>query len=203
MPLRILPIIVFALIVSSCAHTAAPGVGDLSRLEIVMRAQWGWVPAADTISLPEIHEVEYVTIHHGGEDFPEDRDVIRYLVGLQSWSRSSKNWMDIPYHYMIDLQGNIYEARPLQYPGDTNTGYNPRGHALICVIGNYENQILSAAQFEQLARLTAMLANQYKVPEDKIKSHKDYAETLCPGSNIYQYLEDGSFLKRVRELRTQ
>jgi len=169
-----------------------------TKMEMVTRADWGWVPLTDTIPT---HEIKYITIHHGGEDFPEDKDVIKYLIGLQSWSRSDKNWIDNPYHYMIDLQGNIYEARPIKYPGDTNTDYDVRGHALICVMGNYENQILSKIQFEQLALLTATLADKYGVANDLIKSHKDYTETLCPGKDLYRYLEDGSLIKRVVELR--
>ena len=169
-----------------------------TQLEMVTRADWGWVPLTDTIPT---HEIKYITIHHGGEDFPEDKDVIKYLIGLQSWSRSDKNWIDNPYHYMIDLQGKIYEARPIEYPGDTNTDYDVRGHALICVMGNYENQILSETQFEQLALLTATLADKYGVANDLIKSHKDYTETLCPGKDLYRYLEDGSLIKRVAELR--
>lgn len=201
MKLRIVAIIILTIILINCAHKPAPEAIDLSKLEIVTGDDWGWVEPGDSIVIREPHEIEYVTIHHGGEDFPEDKDVIKYLRGLQSWSRSSKGWMDNPYHYMIDLQGNIYEARPIKYPGDTNTAYDPTGHALICVMGNYENQILTETQFEQLARLTAMLANQYNVPQEKIKSHKDYAETLCPGTDIYRYLEDGILLKRVAELR--
>lgn len=201
MTTRIILTSLLALFLISCAHQTKHAAVDLSTLELVTRAEWGFVEPADSIVIPEPHEIEFVTIHHGGEDFPEDKDVIKYLIGLQSWSRSSKGWMDNPYHYMIDLKGNIYEARPIQYPGDTNTSYDPRGHALICVMGNYENQILSETQFEQLARLTAKLADEYQVPQGKIKSHKDYAETLCPGTDIYRYLEDGSLLERVAELR--
>lgn len=167
-------------------------------LEIVTRAEWGWVPLTDSIPT---HEIKYITIHHGGEDFAEDKDVIKYLKGLQSWSQSDKNWIDNPYHYMIDLKGNIYEARPIKYPGDTNTDYDVRGHALICVMGNYENQILSETQFEQLARLTAYLSDKYSVAPELIKSHKDYTETLCPGKDLYRYLQDGSLVKRVIELK--
>jgi hypothetical protein len=68
-------------------------------------------------------------------------------------------------------------------------------------MGNYENQILSETQFEQLALLTATLADKYGVANDLIKSHKDYTETLCPGKDLYRYLEDGSLIKRVAELR--
>lgn len=187
----------------SCSQTSQIKPDTLSEkstpdLKIITRTDWGWVPLTD--SLPK-HDIKYITIHHGGEDFPEDKDVIAYLKGLQSWSQSEKHWIDNPYHYMIDLQGNIYEARPIQYPGDTNTDYDVRGHALICVVGNYEHQILSDTQFEQLARLTAFLADTYGIAPEQIKSHKDYTETLCPGKDIYRRLEDGSLLNRVAELR--
>ena len=183
----------------ACANSTAELKEAVNtELHIVTRADWGWVPLTDSIPT---HEIKFITIHHGGEEFPEDKDPIKYLRGLQAWSQSDKHWIDNPYHYMIDLKGNIYEARPIKYPGDTNTDYDVRGHALICVMGNYENQILSPNQFEQLAKLTASLADKYAVSLDGIKSHKDYTETLCPGKDIYRYLEDGSFLKRVAELR--
>lgn len=194
-----LPILFFWACASQPVELGEQAVPDSAHgLDIVTRAEWGWVPLSDSIPT---HQIKYITIHHGGEDFPEDKDVIQYLLGLQSWSRSEKHWIDIPYHYMIDLEGNIYEARPIEYPGDTNTDYDVRGHALICVMGNYEHQILSETQFEQLARLTAQLADTYGVDNKFIKSHKDYTETLCPGKDIYRYLEDGSFIKRVAELR--
>ncbi len=200
---RLFVIVLPLLLFWSCAQKMdivpeAPVEEKSCEIEIVTRADWGWVPLTDSIPT---HEIKYITIHHGGEDFPEDKDVIKYLIGLQSWSRSDKNWIDNPYHYMIDLKGNIYEARPMEFPGDTNTDYDVRGHALICVMGNYEHQILSETQFEQLARLTAKLANKYEVSAENIKSHKDYTETLCPGKDLYRYLEDGSLLKRVNELR--
>ena len=68
-------------------------------------------------------------------------------------------------------------------------------------MGNYDNQILSESQFEKLAQLTASLADTYDVSQDKIKGHKDYTETLCPGKDLYRYLEDGSLVQRVAELR--
>jgi len=200
---RIALTIMSTLLLWTCAQkveTATPVslVEPAPVLEIITRSDWGWVPLTDSIPT---HEIKYITIHHGGEDFPEDKDVIKYLRGLQSWSQSEKNWIDNPYHYMIDLKGNIYETRPIKYPGDTNTSYDVRGHALICVMGNYEHQIISKTQFEQLAKLISLLAEKYDVPADLIKTHKDYVETLCPGKDLYRYFEDGSLLKRVSELR--
>ncbi len=166
------------------------------ELEVVRREQWGW--QAGDRTLPT-HDINKITIHHGGEDFPADKDPINYLQTFQVWCRTEKNWIDIPYHFMIDLVGTIYETRPINLPGDTNTDYDVRGHALICVMGNYENQILSRRQLQSLIDLTAFLVTRYNVSIDSIKSHKDYTETLCPGKDLYRYLQDGTIVKGVRE----
>ncbi len=166
-----------------------------SDLKVISRSDWGWQPLDK--GLPQ-HSINKITIHHGGEEFAEDKDMIQYLRNLQSWSRSEKKWIDIPYHFMIDLKGNIYEARPINYPGDTNTDYDVTGHALICVVGNYEVQKLSDASLKSLVKLTAFLKEKYRVELKNIKGHKDYSnQTVCPGKDLYKYLEDGSFIKMV------
>jgi N-acetylmuramoyl-L-alanine amidase len=166
-------------------------------LGIVTHAQWGWKPIEGD---HRTHQISRITIHHGGEDFPPEKDPVEYLRHLLEWSRSEKGWIDIPYHFMIDLTGTIYEARPLQYPGDTNTEYDPTGHALICVMGNYEHQILSRQQLRSVIRLSAYLADRYSVPVDRIMGHKDYAETLCPGKDLYRYLQDGTIQDSVKQM---
>ncbi len=168
-----------------------------SDLSVVKRADWGWKTLQDT--LPQ-QQIKYITIHHGGVEFKEGTDVRAHIRQLQDWSRSEKHWIDIPYHFMIDLQGNIYEARPLNYPGDTNTTYNPRGHALIEVMGNYEVQTLKPVQLDALVHLSAFLAKTFAVDTSDIRGHKDYAETLCPGKDLYRYLQDGTIRKRVAKL---
>ena len=165
-------------------------------LKVFTRTNWGWQQLEKI--LPQ-HSINKITIHHGGEDFAENKEMIPYLRNLQSWSRSEKKWIDIPYHYMIDLKGNIFETRPINYPGDTNTDYDVTGHALICVVGNYEVQKLSDASLKSLVKLTAFLKQKYQVEDKNIKTHKDYTETLCPGKDLYKYFLDGSFLKMVNE----
>jgi len=171
----------------------------MTEFSVVEREAWGWQDNSAT--LPE-HRIEKITIHHGGEKFSDDRDPQQYLRALQSWSRSDKDWIDIPYHFVIDLRGVVYEARPLQYPGDTNTSYDPTGHALIQVVGDYRYRELSAAQLTAVIQLSAMLARQYKVPVSDIRGHRDYApgETVCPGENIYRYLRNGTITDGVAEL---
>lgn len=197
--------IIFALLIffifSQCASTSEMIViSDLhypTDLKVIPRAEWGWQPL--TKSLPQ-HKIDKITIHHGGEFFTEDKNMIQYLRNLQSWSRREKKWIDIPYHFMIDLKGNIYETRPINYPGDTNTDYDVTGHALICVVGNYEEQKINQSQLNALVNLVSFLKDKYNVDEKNIRGHKDYStQTVCPGKDLYKYIEDGTIVRMIHE----
>ena len=203
--LKVTLILVVAVTLAGCLSTRAPGrfsdreLDYADEIDVVRRSAWGWKRGETQLSE---HSISKITIHHGGVAFSADRDPAEYLRSLQGWSREERGWMDIPYHFVIDLEGRVYEGRPLQYPGDTNTTYDPRTHALIVVVGNYEIRELTDLQFESLAILTAFLAARFSVDISDIKGHKDYApgETACPGTNIYQSLEDGSLLRRVERI---
>ncbi len=100
---------------------------------------------------------------------------------------------------MIDLEGNIYEGRPINIPGDTNTEYDPTGHALIELMGNYEIQIPNESQLSSIVNLSRFLMTRFDVSLDKFKSHKDYSNmTLCPGKNLYEYFTNGYFEKALK-----
>ncbi len=146
------------------------------------------------------HTIERITLHHSGEDFLRDKDPGETLRNLQSWSRSDRNWIDIPYHYLIDLDGNIYEGRDIRYPGDTNTNYDPTGHGLICLLGNYEIAEPNEKQLNAIIEMMAMLCREYNVDAATIKSHRDYVDyTVCPGENLYSYLSSGYLIESVSD----
>jgi len=166
--------------------------------QIISVQQWGGIPAVD--SLAQKHTITHITLHHQGEPFPKGKDPIQYLRNLQSWSRSEKHWIDIPYHYIIDLDGKIYEGRNINYAGDTNTEYDPSGHALIEVVGNFEEVEPNQEQLDATVNLMTLLAIKYNVPPDSIRGHKDYSSnTVCPGKNLYLYLENGYFQQNVEK----
>ena len=192
-------LILTALIIVGCSAGSKDQyrVEDLDypdAINVIERQEWGWKPLEK--ALPE-HEITKITIHHGGVEFREDQNPVEEISNLQNWSRTEKDWIDIPYHFMIDLDGNIYEARPINYPGATNTTYDPTGHALVEVMGNYEVQKLSEEQLKSVIDLSAFLAKKYNVPVEEIKGHKDYAETLCPGEDLYKYLKNGAIQEAV------
>ncbi|MBI3124732.1 MAG: N-acetylmuramoyl-L-alanine amidase [Ignavibacteriales bacterium] len=165
---------------------------------IVTAQQWGGTPAVD--SLAKKHTISHITLHHQGEPFPKGKDPIQYLRNLQTWSRRDKYWIDIPYHYIIDLEGKVYEGRDIKYAGDTNTEYDPTGHALIEVVGNFEEVEPNQKQLDAVVKTMTWLAKKYNVPADSIRGHKDYSSiTVCPGKNLYRFLENGYFKEKVKQ----
>ena len=147
------------------------------------------------------HQITHITLHHEGDPQPlkPGDDVVRKLRALQSWGASDRNWWDVPYHYLLDLDGNVYEGRDWHFMGETNTAYDPDGHFLISVIGNYEKQEPTQAQLNAIADLMAWAVVKFDVPLENIGGHYNYATTNCPGKNLKKYLEDGTFRRMVLE----
>jgi hypothetical protein len=140
-----------------------------------------------------------ITLHHEGSAKPLLRsdDPVAGLRALQSWGERDRNWWDVPYHYLIDLDGHVYEGRDWHYMGETNTTYDPSGHLLISILGNYNLQEPTPAQLDAIASVMAWAVKRFDVPLDSIKGHYQYAQTDCPGKNLRKYLEDGTFRRMV------
>ncbi len=172
----IAPLLLAALLAGSSA-AAAPAVPVEA---------WGGQPPPATA---DAQRIARITLHHQGEHWKADADPAAYLRRLQQWSRLSKRWADIPYHYVIAPDGRVYEARPEALPGDTNTGYDTRGHALIMLLGNFEEQDPTVAQLDASVELMATLAQRHGLDASRIASHRDVSEgTVCPGARLWPLL---------------
>jgi hypothetical protein len=147
------------------------------------------------------HKITMITLHHAGDPKPmtPQDDPIKKLRALQSWGAKDKNWWDVPYHFLISLDGTIYEGRDYHYIGETNTKYNPEGHFLISVMGNYEMQKPTPEQIKSITDLMAWAVQEFNVPLNKIYGHRDLADTDCPGKYLYSYLKDGTFKNGIKE----
>lgn len=148
------------------------------------------------------HVPERITIHHEGTKLVASGNAAKHIKNVQVWGMGKdRNWADIPYHFLIAPDGTIYEGRSVYTVGETNTEYDPTGHLLITMLGNFEVQEVPAVQLNALTRLIAHCAKKYKLPVETLASHKNYStQTTCPGKNLYQYLENGFIKKAVKEI---
>jgi len=144
------------------------------------------------------HRITHVTLHHTGDTqiLSTTDDPVMRLRNLQAWGARDRNWWDVPYHFLLGLDGLVFEGRDWRFTGETNTAYDPTGHFLISVIGNYDLQEPTPKQLDAIADLMAWALKRFNLPLDRIGGHYHYAKTGCPGRYLRRPLEDGT-LKRM------
>lgn len=167
-------------------------------LTILPRSSWN---ASEPLPFKQ-HIPERITIHHEGTKFEKGGDAPKHIKNVQTWGMGKdRNWIDIPYHFLIAPDGNVYEGRNIFTVGETATEYDPTGHLLITCMGNFEEQEVSDEQLEALISLIAYCCKNYQISPETIASHKDYStQTACPGKNLYKYLENGYIKSEVLKL---
>ncbi len=176
-------------------------VGLMRGPVIVWREDWGAKPV---LPFAVAHDIKRITIHHGGVPSNPKRTLEEKLIGLQLFSqredklangKTKPAWPDIPYHYYIAIDGRIGEGRPYQYKGDTNTEYDPAGHLLIMVEGDFEQELPTEAELISLDKMLRWTMRRWHIGKELVKTHRDFADTSCPGKNLTQPLAD--ILKRL------
>ncbi len=174
------------------------GCSSTNEITIVPRKAWN----ADEPKPFKTQIPERITIHHEGEYFSPDSNAAKFIKKVQVWGMSeARNWSDIPYHFLIGLDGTIYEGRNVFTTGETATEYDPSGHLLISCIGNFEVQEVPEAQLNSLINLIAYCCKKYQISPDSIASHRDYSKiTVCPGKNLYKYVQNNYIKDKVKQL---
>lgn len=187
-PITLCVLTILALLLVSCACTKQSP--STPPPQIVSRADW---KAHTAIAAMQEHKPVFITIHHTGTPQKPSRKIEDKLLSLQQFSQREDKldsgkikpaWPDVPYHFYIDCHGQIAEGREIQYVGDTNTEYDPTGHILVVLEGNFENEVPSAEQLASMQHLVAWLSQHWHISSKQIKGHQDYAKTQCPGKNL-------------------
>ena len=175
-----------ALTSSGCAALQRTAVHEAPR--IFSAAEWGGITRSAAV--PN-HTVTHITVHHQGERWVDGADVAAYLRRLQQWSRDTKGWADVPYHYIIGPDGAIYAGRSAAIAGDTNTAYNPSGHVQVMLLGNFEEQMPTPRQWESAADMLGHLLRTYDLPASRIGAHRHRStDTVCPGAHLMARFEE-------------
>ncbi|MBF0196426.1 MAG: N-acetylmuramoyl-L-alanine amidase [Planctomycetes bacterium] len=154
---------------------------------IVPRSQWGAKPTASNSG--PMGGIYRITIHHTSEhkgmDGKSDLEVVR---GIARYHRDELGWADIGYHYLIGRDGRIYEGRPDNIRGAHVKGHN-QNNLGISMIGNFTKRHPTARQTEALQALVYYQMDQHNLSRQRIYCHRDFANTECPGDNLYQWVK--------------
>ena len=172
----------------------SPKAEAAARPNILSRQAWG---AQNANGEMKPHKPAHITVHHTASAQNRSRSTAEKIQALQRFSQQPGKlsgggekpaWPDVPYHFYIGVDGQIAEGRDINFAGDTNTDYDPTGHVLIVLEGNFEDEEPSAEQTKALDELALWVAVNWQISSDEIKSHKDYASTLCPGRHLQNLL---------------
>ena len=145
-----------------------------------------------------------MTLHHSAVVFDDNRQMAARLREHQRNHQDVQGWIDIAYHVAVDREGNLFELRPAGLVGDTATNYDPTGHFLVLVEGNFEEQPVTEAQLQGAALAFAWGAQQYGLSTKTILGHQDVpAATACPGAALEAYITDGRLKERVDAILAQ
>ena len=192
---------VLAILIISLCFGCASGKKMTSvnnEITIVPRSAWNALEPKPYKS----HTPVRITVHHEGTRLEKTDDAAKKIAAIQKWGMGpDRNWIDIPYHFLIAPDGTIYEGRNVNTVGETATEYDPTGHLLITCLGNYEQQEVPREVITSLTQLIAYCSKKYNIPVETLTTHKDNSkQTNCPGKNLYAYFQDGTIMKEVKKL---
>jgi hypothetical protein len=173
---------------------AAARAAGSRRTDVICKEAWGAEPAKGKFSR---HTVRRLTVHHSGAVVRRNRRAPDQLRSFQRYHQS-QGWPDIAYHFIVDRHGNIYKGRPTWARPDTFTDYNPRGHLTVMCLGSFSEQPIPAAQVASVRDVLAWAVREFEVPIHKIRGHRDYTPTACPGNDLYRLIESGRLRRAVR-----
>lgn len=143
----------------------------------------------------EMNGVSRITVHHEGSNFfaaTSQSDVAARLnsvrnAHLDRRARTGERWCDIGYHYIIDPAGRVWEGRNTRYQGAHVQDENEHNLGIM-VLGNFERQRPTPAAKQALDTFVAMQMQRFSVPINRVRTHKEFGGTACPGSELQAFM---------------
>ncbi len=118
---------------------------------------------------------------------PEGQDV--KMETIREWHVKGNKWKDIGYHYVIELDGEVREGRPVSEMGAHCSGQNADSIG-ICYVGGMTSDMKKAkdtrtdAQKKSMYELVRKLIKAYGLTLDDVYCHNQFARKACPSFKI-------------------
>lgn len=144
---------------------------------------------------------QYIVLHHAAAPIEQTFSTINEYHRKKFGFKSSLGYY-AGYHYVIDVKGQIHQARAHKDPGahtkENNMNYKSLG---VCLTGWFDDghdAMPNEKQRIALKKLLTHLMEQEDIPWGNIRFHRDYSPKTCPGMHItknwiYQLLEVGPY----------
>ncbi len=175
------------------------GIGELTQalsvggVTVNSRASWG----ARAPRCVSSHSPNRITIHHTATPTNDSLSVPARLRQIQAFHQDVNGWCDIGYQYLASRDGRLWKGRGARQLG-AHVANNNTGNVGISVIGTYTSTNPTEHQLNRVAALVRGLHNEFNIPitSAKVKGHRNYGGTTCPGNKLYGKL--GTIRSRAR-----
>jgi N-acetylmuramoyl-L-alanine amidase len=175
--------------------------------KVIKRSDWNASPPTSRFEI--VDRPEFIVIHHtddpknpsqgtldGGKKLA--KDIQEYHMSDTPDPNDDKPWSDIGYNFLNTVGGHLIEGR-FNSLKEAIAGNSVRGaHAGmangnrspgIANEGNFSiNPSMSKKQWENLVDLCAALCQSCDIDPSKIRGHRDFVNTNCPGDWLYGQL---------------
>jgi N-acetylmuramoyl-L-alanine amidase CwlA len=127
-------------------------------------------------------KINRITVHHDAiMPVPSGSyaDSLRRMQLIRT-GHLNNGWADIGYHFAVDPNGRVWQARPLELQGAHVKNHNP-GNIGIVVFGNYEKMRPTQASLDSVEKMVAHSMKRFDVPISQVRTHRELRSTACPG----------------------
>ncbi len=183
--------------VAEAAQSEAPLSSALSAIGVKPRSAWTTLGSACTSNDPNKYRMAiHHTVTQTGSTQAQYEAKMRQM---RNWHRD-QGWCDIGYHFVITVDGTIFEARPIKHIG-AHVAYSNTGNIGISFMGCFHPTQCgaaggphqpTAAMINAAGKLVKKLSGIYGIARtsSKIKGHRQHPNVskACPGDYVINLL---------------
>ena len=163
---------------------------------VISREEWG---AAATRCNSQNATKDKIAIHH---TVTQANTTAAQLRQIQNFHMSGRDWCDIGYHFLVTVDGKVWEGRPVHLLGTHVGGHNTNNIGVSFVgcfhptsdCANLQPDVPPEVMIANAGSFLSVLVQEYgiNVTAQTLKGHRDHsgASTACPGDNLHARLDD-------------
>lgn len=108
---------------------------------------------------------------------------------IRNWHTSPpRNWSDIGYHFVIGLDGTVFQGRPIDNQGAHTRGHNADSIG-ICYIGGVDKDLNpkdTMTEIQDIALLELVKSLRLIFGELNLHGHNEYSSKSCPSFDVQE-----------------
>lgn len=172
-------------------------------VRVYSTTDWGAVPARSTPTIA--NHGGFIVIHHTAMKPSSSDSVDSGMALARAIQRDHMNrkvnatnyWIDSGHNFLNSIGGHIFEGRHRTLEAISQGKCVVSAHANsssgnkcpgIENEGNYMTKTMSQVQWDSLVALCADLCRNLNIAPTKIRGHRDFSATSCPGDWLYGQL---------------